>query len=384
MSDRNDQWSWEGVNTPYGESSQQNQQGPYGAAPPPYGGGQSPYGQQPVTPAHQPSYGDQLAWTGAPPGQKFAAGDLKPGIIALRPLSFGEFFDGAFRAIQHNPQVMFGLSLAVAVILSLIQALLMGGALLQLSDMTNPYPIGVGADALVALSGGTLIAGALAVVATIVLNGVLVVSVSQSVLGRRVSIGEVWNQCKGVILRLIGVTFLVSLLTFAGVIIATVTVGLLAFAAGSSLDEGSFVIVILLLLAGIALVVAISAFFYVRFGLAATAIVMERARVIESMRRSWRLTKGFFWRNGFVLLLGTVIVGAITGVFSIPLSLLVAWTAGLGDSGVWVGSILTVAVSALLSALTTPFIAALSALLYVDLRMRKEGLDVELIRAASS
>ena len=52
MTERNDQWSWDGVNSPYNEAQQPGQ---YGAAPTPYGGGQSPYGDQPdgaPTPPH--------------------------------------------------------------------------------------------------------------------------------------------------------------------------------------------------------------------------------------------------------------------------------------------------------------------------------------------
>lgn len=413
MTERNDQWSWDGVNSPYNEAQQPGQ---YGAAPTPYGGGQSPYGDQPdgaptppqtnqPQPPVQPgqpaygqpgqpgygqpgqpataSYGEQLAWNGGAPNQQFAAGDLKPGIIALRPLNFGEFFDGGFRAIQHNPQVMFGLSLAVAVVLGLFEVILLGSGYTQL--LTDPFATSaMDTGALLGLSGGAAVSAILSVVATIILNGVLVISVSQSILGRKVAIGEVWGQVKGVIWPLIGATFLVSLLTFTGIFVGVLAVAVIAGVMIGVGSESSFVVVIILAVLVFAAIFALAAFFYVRFGLATTAIVMERAPVIESMRRSWRLTKGFFWRNAFVLLLALIVVGAISGVFSVPISVLAGWVASTGSAGLWLAGILTIAISALISALTTPFIAAVSALLYVDLRMRKEGLDVELIRAASA
>lgn len=415
MSDRNDQWSWDGVNAPYGDgdSAQRDEPGSYGAAPSPYGGGPSPYGddgapdQQPPQygqsygaqsefgapgdPQHaygqppQSSYGEQLAWAGGNDGPQFMPGDLKPGIISLRPLSFGEFFDGAFRSIQHNPQVMFGLSLVVSVVLSLLQALLLGSAFLRLgADYNVNYPIGVASDTLVALSGGAIVSAIVAMVATIVLNGLLVVSVSQSILGRKVSISEVWKQAKGVIHRLIGITFMVSALTFAGVMISMVIAGIMIGGMASSFSRGGWIAILITVLVAMVLVVGIAALFYIKFGLAAPAAVMERSTAVGSMGRSWRLTKGYFWRNLFVLLLGGIIVGAISGIFSIPLGMLAGWIAGLGSAGVWAAGGITIGVSAIISALTTPFLAALSALLYVDLRMRKEGLDVELIRAASA
>ena len=388
MSERNDEWSWDGVNTPYGVAGQPQQ--PY---PPQQGQPYPPQQGQPYPPQQgQPAYGapgssyrDQLAWSGAAPGMQFSGGDLKPGIIALRPLSFGEFFDGAFRAIQHNPQVMFGLSLAVAVVLSLIEAILLGGALWGVGTDFDPmYPIGIGTETLFALGGGTAIAGVFSVIASIVLNGLLVISVTQSVLGRKVAISEVLSRIKGSILRLVGVTFLISLLTLAGLVLALALAAALLFGTSTLLGDSNWVLVIVVVLSIFALVSALSAFFYVRFGMAPPAVVMENAGVINSMTRSWNLTKGFFWRNAFVLLLGSVIVGAIAGIFSIPASMIAAWAASFGSAGVWISGIVTLAISALISALTTPFIASLSALLYVDLRMRKEGLDVELIRASSS
>lgn len=434
MTERNDQWSWDGVNKPY---QQEPQPGQYGAAPPPFEAGENPYadggqqgsstsghngqppqygqqapqyGQPPQYGQQAPQYGapgqygappyygappqygqqppasyrDQLASSGAGPTPQFAAGALKPGIVALRPLNFGEFFDGAFRSIQHNPQVMFGLSLVVAVVLSLLQVLLIGGAYWDI--LSDPFGTSVmSPTAALGFAGGAMASGVLSVVATIVLNGILVISVSQSVLGRKVAIGEVWKQVKGAIWRLIGVTLLVSAMTFAGLLVGMLVIGIFIGTLASAFDSaGGVAMIVILVLLMVAGIFALAAFFYVRFVLATAVIVMERAPVIESLRRSWRLTKGFFWRNGFVLLLGTIIVGTISSVFTLPIGMLAGWIASTGTAGVWAAGVLTVAITALISALTTPFIAALSALLYVDLRMRKEGLDVELIRAASS
>ena len=45
---------------------------------------------------------------------------------------------------------------------------------------------------------------------------------------------------------------------------------------------------------------------------------------------------------------------------------------------------ITAVAAILASVLTTPFTASVVALLYIDLRIRREGLDVELARAAES
>src|SRR5690625_5811706 len=48
----------------------------------------------------------------------------RPGIIPLRGLRLAEVLDGAFKAIRHNPKVMFGVTLPVAVIAALMQSVL--------------------------------------------------------------------------------------------------------------------------------------------------------------------------------------------------------------------------------------------------------------------
>ena len=140
--------------------------------------------------------------------------------------AFGEFFDGAFRAIQHNPRVMFGLSLLVSVVLGLLQAAVFAPALAAL-DGSAIVEEAVEAQALGALLGGSVLTALVSALATIVLNGLLVVSVSQSILGRRVSVRSVWDRARPQLLRLIGLTIVTSALQFA--MVAAVVVGAVAF-----------------------------------------------------------------------------------------------------------------------------------------------------------
>ncbi|MDX5380314.1 MAG: hypothetical protein LPK92_04985, partial [Actinomycetes bacterium] len=185
-----DQWSWDGVNQPRGT--------PPPGPTPPSGWGQPPqdpsrppqgqYGpdQYPQGP-HRPdqSYAaQQQALTGGQGPSPYGTVSYRPGVIPLRPLSFGEFFDGSFRSIQHNPQVMFGLSLLVALSLGLLEAILFGSALGDLMAL-DPDTTAIPAGPLGAIMGGSIVAGLVSMLATIVLNGLLVTSVSQSVLGRR-------------------------------------------------------------------------------------------------------------------------------------------------------------------------------------------------------
>src|SRR4051794_3562708 len=113
------------------------------------------------------------------------------------------------------------------------------------------------------------------------------------------------------------------------------------------------------------------AFFAVRLGIAAPALMLERTGVIPAIRRSWSLTSGNFWRIFGALALAVIIVVVISSVLTIPVSVL---TAFLGPQAIVASAIVSFVLSALISALTTPFFSAVLALVYIDVRMRKEGL----------
>ena len=102
----------------------------------------------------------------------------------------------------------------------------------------------------------------------------------------------------------------------------------------------------------------------------------------EGIRRSWRLTKGSFWRVLGILVLTTlitlVLLGAIMSAMSIASQL--AMSAGAGMYATV--SAVTAFATSLLQAAILPFSSAVNALTYIDLRMRTEGLDVELRQAA--
>lgn len=109
------------------------------------------------------------------------------------------------------------------------------------------------------------------------------------------------------------------------------------------------------------------------FLVTAPVIGAERLGPIEAMRRSARLVGRRFWPVlGLSLLSGIVaaLFGYALGLVPTVLSLLVG-TDGLG----WV---LTAAAGVLTSLITLPVVAGTTVLIYLDLRVRTEGLDLEL------
>ena len=331
-------------------------------------------------PAQPPPPGDpggfQAGW-GAPVH--------KPGVVPLRPLQLGDLFDGAFKTIRRNPTAMVGLAALVTALFMVVPVLVTLGlaAAGSLSagaaggGAGTPFIGQVGLGGSGATYGSTLLGSLFGGLASVVLNGMLVHVVSEAVLGRRSTIGATWRATRGRLLRLfglaaasfLGLVVLVAVPVVAGVAVGTVS-GIAGLLVGLPLG-------LLAILAGV--------YLSVRYLLLAPpALVLERTGVFASIKRAGQLSRHQFWRLlGLSLLAG--LVAAIAGwVVAIPLAIVGALGPALlhGTAGslllVFSGFLSRIIVSAL----TTPFTSGVVALLYVDQRIRKEGLDVALIAAS--
>jgi hypothetical protein len=315
--------------------------------------------------------------SGSPPA-------VTPGLVPLRPLGVGEILDGAIGAIRTNPRTMLGLSAVVVVASSLLQFL---GLWLLMGDVASAAST-VGSDPsvrqlLLAVGDSAALYLATVVVqwlATTVLGGVLAVAVGRGVLGQSPSAGEAWAAVRPVVGRLLGLTVVVGLALLSPVVLVTAVVTLLG-AAGA---PGA----VLLLVGGpLALaVLPLVAWLYVRWALAAPALVLEssggtrRVGILAAMSRSTALVRGAWWRTFGLLLLVALLAAVVTGVVSAPFQLGSLLIPG-SDDDVTVLAVQTAGALAA-SLLVTPFQAAALTLLYVDRRIRREGLDIELARAA--
>lgn len=348
--------------------------------------GASPQPGQP-RPGQYGQYGQPQdgQWGAAPPGAYPPVPQApRPGIIPLRPLGLGELLDGAFRAIRSNPQVMFGLSAVVVTITALIQLALTWSVFTDLESFMIASSAGASdiamEDAFADLLGQLSVAmGAqtISAVVTTLLAGLLIISVSQSVLGRRASLGDVWASARSQILRLLGLTVLVLLIVIAPL----VPWAALLFASLAQEQWGAAVAVGLL--GGFAALAAVL-YLVTKTVLATPALMLERGGVPAALRRGWTLTSGVFWRVLGIYLLTSLLVSVVAAAISGTTSIFFQVAAG-GDPGVVFTPgylVATTIAQVVATALTTPFTAAVVALLYIDVRMRKEGLDLELARAA--
>ena len=361
------------------------QQPPQPPQPPQQGWG----GPQPPQPAWgQPQYGARPGW-----GQQGWAPQQppRPGIIPLRPIGLGEIYDGAFRAIRTNPRTMIGFSAVVIAVAALIATVPQAAALVSIggSDLFDPARAEQLDPGDLAASFGGLLTSLLVpalvqALATTVVTGLLIVAVSNAVLGRRTGPAELWARTRGRVPALIGLALLLLVLSL-GLALLVVLPGVLLLVAGATV-----VGILLTVLGGILAVLAYVALGYGFWALAAPALLLENLSVIDSLRRSWRLVRPTFWRVLGIMLLTTLLVGVLSGIISVPFSIVSALVGVTQDTpysnfGITLLQLGIAQIGSILAgAVLYPLSAAVTALLYIDLRMRQEGLDVELMRAAES
>jgi hypothetical protein len=121
-----------------------------------------------------------------------------------------------------------------------------------------------------------------------------------------------------------------------------------------------------------------------RLAIAVPIFVLERRGPAASIARSWRLVRGAFWRTFGLRALVSIIVSVAASALSLPVVGVVFDSAVHGHSPSTLALVMVVIFSAIVWTLTQPLIAASLTLIYMDRRMRAEGLDIQLTRAAQA
>ncbi len=138
---------------------------------------------------------------------------------------------------------------------------------------------------------------------------------------------------------------------------------------------------------GLALVFVGAIYVFVLLAFATPVFVLEKTTVTGALSRSAELVRGSWWRTFGIGLLGGIVAVIIGGLIQLPFALFAARSAGLftttPSTDVSVGSEVLLTVGRIVGGtITTPIIAGTIALLYVDRRMRREGLDLALAQTA--
>lgn len=298
---------------------------------------------------------------------------------------FGEIMDGAFQTIRRNAKTMFGSALIVQAIIGALGGVAalgmlgiaqppVGGFTSQAEEMRYLGPIlGVFAGAM----GISLLAMGLSAI----LQGVMAIPVARSALNRPTGFKQMWSLARSRIWPLVGL----AVLLLAGSLLFFVLLFLLAALILGGMGPAGLLLVLPLGLGS----VVVFTWVYTKLMVAPAAITIEEVGVFAGLRRSWKLTSRNWWRIFGIMLLVGFMVGVIAQVIQIPVSLASGGLTAVFSPHPSAGQVTTTTavllvvssvVGALVGAVGFAFQTSVSALIYMDLRMRRDGLDVELLR----
>lgn len=240
----------------------------------------------------------------------------------LRTLTVGEILDGAITLLRRQ----FGVLLGIAVVCEGLPA-----ALNIYIDLTG----GSGAQ-----PGLALLQRLLNLIATLLVTGATVNAVSEAYLGRTPRLGDSLRYALGKL----GVIFSASLVSGFVAVLATI----------------ALVIPGVIVLCGYSVVAQVAALEPLQSG-------------TDALRRSWMLTKGFkakalvLWIVAIAIIAALAVAGGVVGVLA----------AGANPAFEPVSTVLM----EILLLLYYPLLTCVFTLFYYDLRVRKEGFDLEMLAA---
>lgn len=311
----------------------------------------------------------------------------RPGIIPLHPLSFGTILGRSFAALRQNPRVLLGFALVVQTLAYIVVIAAVAG--IAIASFSRLDTVRYGTEEFDALMAGsvaiTLISGLVLGVAAgalgVIVQGIVVTEVAHAAVAEKLTLGALWRQLKPVAWRLIGYSALVILAVGTVVTLIVVAMAAISVAIGPAV----FVLLIPLLIIGFPL----TWWLMTKLLLVPAAIILERATIGRALGRSWALTRRRFWSTLGVIFLISLVFGFVAQVVSIPfsfigtgMSTIIAPTGDPDPSafiGILIASLAAQAFTLLIQSVAVVVQSTATAIIYIDCRMRHEGLDLDLL-----
>ncbi|HWB21529.1 MAG TPA: hypothetical protein VG652_01430 [Gaiellaceae bacterium] len=133
----------------------------------------------------------------------------------------------------------------------------------------------------------------------------------------------------------------------------------------------------LLICVGLVLCVIPGVYLAVGFAVAIPVLLGEEVRGSRALGRSRELVKGSWWRVLGVIIAGTFVTSIVTGAFLGVVYVITSLTSIGPETNSLVLGLEKICTGTITAAITTPIVAAFLVVLYFDLRIRREGVDVQ-------
>jgi hypothetical protein len=297
---------------------------------------------------------------------------VPPMPLDLRPLALAELLDRSFSVYKRHFWLFAGI-MAVPASFAMVVAVLTGIVRTPISANTPPeklfFLILPAALGLIAFSVVYLVVYMYALGATSI-------AVSELYLGRDTTVAAAYRRVRPLGGRLL----LLIIWTFLSIFGACLLVGAVAVGFGLFLALLSRVLAVLVAPFAFLGLIVVVVLMSVRFGVSVPALAIENLPAATALKRSIELTSGNIGRVFLIILCATVIAFATSLIFTGPFSL-AALAVGPNTKGAILLNIAGAISGAIGGMLSGPIMIIGLAMMYYDLRIRKEALDLELLLA---
>ena len=289
----------------------------------------------------------------------------------LRPLTLAELLDRAFSTYRHHLWLFVGI-MAVPAIWSITSAVAM-----EVFKALTTAPGAKPGDAplqIALLLIGSFLFGIVYLLAYAFALGATTVAVSHLYMGRETSVGAAYRAVQPHWVRLVVLLFwcwLRLFLTMMGIVLVG---GVLAAIFGMISPAFSIFFMALAVVGGGGLCV----FFVVRWGVSVPAVVLENLPARSSLARSVELTSDNRGRTFLVILCALVITYATVALLQVPF-IVGATLAGPGTALSMLLGIVGAVLGGIGSMFSGPIMIIGLAMMYYDLRIRKEAFDLQVM-----
>lgn len=290
---------------------------------------------------------------------------MQSSLPRLKPMDVTGLLDTMFALYRRNLALFMGVVAVLQVPVAVIVFILRLNSNPQI--FTTYRSVG-GSTATPTFHSDAIVVTAMSSVLTLVVSFFITAALAQAIshryLGESTSLGQVYRSIGWrVIARLVAYT----LLEIAAVLVLTLILGgITVLLVQIAPALGAVFAVVASIGAVVALVIA-----FIRFAFVPQVLVLERTRVFQAFRRSWGLVYGSTWRVLGYLLLLSLIVAITGGILGGVAGAALTFTGGRE------GAALGGAIGAIAGILIEPIRGGGQTLLYYDLRIRKEGFDLE-------
>ncbi len=251
------------------------------------------------------------------------------GAAALRPTGIGEILGTAFQLYRRHWRTLFAIAAVVVIPLTVLQYVF-GHWVRIRGEVTRDQVV---STSFWAAATASLLAALVGLLLYQVLTGAITRAIAAELVGEDPGLEQSYRFGFVRLWSILLVSVLVGLATVAGLIVFII--------------PGIYI--------GVRLAVSIQ------------ALVVEGRRGTEAMGRSWALVGGHWWHSFATLLVAALLTGVVTAVITAPFSGSAWFVQGLA--------------AAVATVVTLPYGALVGVLLYLDLRARKERLDLDTLRA---